>query len=169
MLHIYTGNGKGKTTASLGLATRFLGHNKKVCVIQFMKKNVEYGEITFFENIPNIDIFQFGTPDFVDKKNPNKIDLEEAVKGFDKAKEVIISKKYDLVILDELNVALDFELISLEEVLPFIKEHKDDLEIVITGRYASEELIEIADLVTNMEEIKHYYQKDIFAREGTEY
>ena len=169
MLHIYTGKGKGKTTASLGLATRFLGHNKKVCVIQFMKKNVEYGEITFFENIPNIDIFQFGTPDFVDKKNPNKIDLEEAVKGFDKAKEVIISKKYDLVILDELNVALDFDLVSIEGVLPFIIEHKDDFEIVITGRYASEELIEIADLVTNMEEIKHYYQKDIFAREGTEY
>jgi len=169
MLQIYTGNGKGKTTASLGLATRFLGHNKKICIIQFMKKNIEYGEITFFENIPNIDIIQFGTPDFVDKKNPKKIDLEEAVKGFHKAKEVILSKKYDMVILDELNVALDFDLISLEEVLPFIKEHKDDLEIVTTGRYASEELIEIADLVTDMEEIKHYYQKDIFAREGTEY
>ena len=169
MLHIYTGNGKGKTTASLGLATRFLGHNKKVCIIQFMKKNIEYGEITFFENIPSVDIIQFGTPDFVDKKNPKKIDIEEAVKGFDKAKEVILSKKYDLIILDELNVALDFDLISLEEILPFIKEHKDDLEIVITGRYASKELIEIADLVTNMEEIKHYYQKDIFAREGTEY
>ena len=169
MLQIYTGNGKGKTTASLGLATRFLGHNKKICIIQFMKKNIEYGEITFFENIPNIDIIQFGTPDFVDKKNPKKIDLEEAVKGFHKAKEVILSKKYDLIILDELNVALDFELISPEEVLPFIKEHKDDLEIVTTGRYASEELIEIADLVTDMEEIKHYYQKDFSAREGTEY
>jgi len=169
MLHIYTGNGKGKTTASLGLATRFLGHKKKVCIIQFMKKNIEYGEITFFEYIPNIDIIQFGTPDFVDKKNPKKIDIEEAVKGFDKAKEVILSNKYDLVILDELNVALNFDLVSLEEVLPFIKVHKDKLELVITGRYASEELIEIADLVTNMEEIKHYYQKDIFAREGTEY
>ncbi|MBN2018565.1 MAG: cob(I)yrinic acid a,c-diamide adenosyltransferase, partial [Candidatus Cloacimonetes bacterium] len=102
MLHIYTGNGKGKTTASLGLATRFLGHHKKVCLIQFMKKNVEYGEITFFKDIPNIDIFQFGTPDFVDKKNPKPIDIEEAVQGFKKAKEVIISKEHDLVILDEL-------------------------------------------------------------------
>lgn len=169
MLHIYTGNGKGKTTASLGLATRFLGHNKKVCLIQFMKKNVEYGEITFFENISNIDIIQFGTPNFVDKNNPLPIDIEEAVKGFQKAKEVIQSKKYDLVILDELNVALDFEVVSLDEVLPFIQEHKNDLELVITGRYASAELIEIADLVTEMKEIKHYYQQGISAREGTEY
>jgi len=169
MLHIYTGNGKGKTTASLGLATRFLGHQKKVCIIQFMKKNVEYGEITFFQNIPNVDITQFGTPDFVDKKNPKPIDIEEAVKGFQKAKEVILSGEYDLVILDELNVALDFDLVSLEEILPFIKDHKDELELVITGRCASEELIEIADLVTDMEEIKHYYQMDIPARKGTEY
>jgi len=169
MLHIYTGNGKGKTTASLGLVTRFLGHQKKVCIIQFMKKNVEYGEITFFETIPNIDIIQFGTPDFVDKKQPKQIDIDEAVKGFQKAKEVILSKKYDLVILDELNVALDFELVSLEEVLPFIKEHKDELELVITGRYAPEELIEIADLVTEMKEIKHYLANGISACEGTEY
>ncbi len=169
MLHIYTGNGKGKTTASLGLATRFLGHQKKVCVIQFMKKNIEYGEITFFKTVPNIDIIQFGTPDFVDKKQPKQIDIDEAVKGFQKAKEVILSKKYDLVILDELNVALDFELISLDEVLPFIKEHKDELEIVITGRYAPAELLKIADLITEMKEIKHYYQKDFSAREGTEY
>ena len=169
MLHIYTGNGKGKTTASIGLATRFLGHNKKVCIIQFMKKNVEYGEITFFETIPNIDIIQFGTPDFVDKNNPKKIDIEEAVIGFQKAKEIILSKKYDLVILDELNVALDFELVGLEEVFSFIKKHKDDLELVITGRSAPPELLEVADLVTEMKEIKHYYQKDISAREGTEY
>ena len=169
MLHIYTGNGKGKTTAALGLAARFLGHHKNVCIIQFMKKNIEYGEITFFETIPNIDIIQFGTPDFVDKKNPKKIDINEAVKGFQKAKEIILSKKYDLIILDELNVALDFDLVSLEEVLPFINEHKDGLEIVITGRYAPAELLEIADLITEMKEIKHYYQKDISAREGTEY
>ena len=169
MLHIYTGNGKGKTTASLGLATRFLGHHKNVCIIQFMKKNIEYGEITFFEKIPNIDIIQFGTPDFVDKKQPKQIDIDEAVKGFEKAKEIILSKKYDMVILDELNVALDFDLVSLEEVLPFIKENKDKLELVITGRYAPEELLEIADLVTEMKEIKHYFANDISAREGTEY
>ena len=169
MLQIYTGNGKGKTTASLGLATRFLGHHKNVCIIQFMKKNIEYGEITFFEKIPNIDIIQFGTPDFVDKKQPKQIDIDEAVKGFEKAKEVILSKKYDMVILDELNVALDFDLVSLEEVLPFIKENKDELELVITGRYAPEELLEIADLVTEMKEIKHYFANDISAREGTEY
>ncbi|MBC8383670.1 MAG: cob(I)yrinic acid a,c-diamide adenosyltransferase [Candidatus Cloacimonetes bacterium] len=169
MLQIYTGNGKGKTTASLGLATRFLGHHKNVCIIQFMKKNIEYGEITFFEKIPNIDIIQFGTPDFVDKKQPKQIDIDEAVKGFEKAKEIILSKKYDMVILDELNVALDFDLVSLEEVLPFIKENKDELELVITGRYAPEELLEIADLVTEMKEIKHYFANDISAREGTEY
>ena len=169
MLQIYTGNGKGKTTASLGMATRFLGHHKKVCLIQFMKKNVEYGEINFFEHIPNIDIIQFGTPDFVDKNNPLEIDIEEAVLGFEKAKEVILSSGYDLVILDELNVALDFDLVSLDDVLPFIQEHKDDVELVITGRYAPEELLKIADLVTEMKEIKHYYQNNISAREGTEF
>jgi len=169
MLHIYTGNGKGKTTASLGLATRFLGHSNKVCLIQFMKKNVEYGEITFFENIPNINIIQFGTPEFVDKKNPFPIDIEEAIKGFQKAKEIIESKEYDLVILDELNVALDFELVDQEEVIAFINKHKDDCELVITGRYAPDALLEIADLVTEMKEIKHYYSQGISAREGVEF
>ncbi|HEX38190.1 MAG TPA: cob(I)yrinic acid a,c-diamide adenosyltransferase [Candidatus Cloacimonetes bacterium] len=169
MLHIYTGNGKGKTTAALGLATRFLGHKKHVCIIQFMKKNIEYGEITFFKKIKGIDIFQFGTPDFVDKKRPKQIDFSEAENAFDKVKDVLNRHNYNLLILDELNVALDFELIPIEEVVPVIKEYKDDLEIVITGRYAPEEFLEIADLITEMKEIKHYFSQGISAREGVEF
>lgn len=168
MLQIYTGNGKGKTTAAIGLAIRYLGHNKRVCLIQFMKKNIKYGEIVFLNKIENIDVFQFGTPEFVDKKNPKPIDIKEAEKGIKKAKEVLSSQKYDLIILDELNVALDFKLLELTKVLSLLDDVKDQ-EVVITGRYAPPELIERADLVTEMREIKHYYQKGIGAREGTEY
>ncbi|MEA3476443.1 MAG: cob(I)yrinic acid a,c-diamide adenosyltransferase [Candidatus Cloacimonadota bacterium] len=168
MLQIYTGNGKGKTTAAIGLAIRYLGHNKKVCLIQFMKKNFKYGEIVFLSKIKNVDVFQFGTPEFVNKINPKPIDFEEAEKGLKKAKEVLKSKKYDLIILDELNVALDFNLLELSKVLSLLDEIKNE-EVVITGRYAPPELVAKADLVTEMREVKHYYKKGIGAREGNEY
>ena len=168
MLQIYTGNGKGKTTAAIGLAIRFLGHKKKVCLIQFMKKNFSYGEIKFLEQTENIDIFQFGTPDLIDKKNPKEIDFQEADKGITKAREVLLSAKYDLVILDELNVALYFDLLDLRKVLPIIKKNKNT-ELVITGRYACQELIELADLVTEMKEIKHYYTNGVKAIQGREF
>ncbi|MCD6102314.1 MAG: cob(I)yrinic acid a,c-diamide adenosyltransferase, partial [Candidatus Cloacimonetes bacterium] len=158
MLQIYTGNGKGKTTAAIGLAIRHLGHNKKVCLIQFMKKNFKYGEIVFLNKIKNVDVFQFGTPEFVNKRNPKPIDFKEAEKGLKKAKEVLKSKKYDLIILDELNVALDFNLLELSKVLSLLDDIKNE-EVVITGRYAHPELVAKADLVTEMREVKHYYKK----------
>lgn len=168
MLQIYTGNGKGKTTAAIGLAIRFLGHTKRVCLIQFMKKNFSYGEIKFLQQIENIDVFQFGTPDLIDKKNPKEIDFQEADKGIAKAKKILEDAKYDLVILDELNVALDFGLLNLEKVIPIIKKYKN-IELVITGRYARPELIELADLVTEMKEIKHYYTNGVIAAKGREF
>jgi cob(I)alamin adenosyltransferase len=168
MLQIYTGNGKGKTTAAIGLAIRHLGYNKKVCLIQFMKKNLKYGEIVFLNKIKNIDIFQFGTQEFVDKENPKPVDIQEAEKGLKKAEEALKSKKYDLIILDELNVALDFNLLELSKVLALLDDIKDQ-EVVITGRYAPPELIARADLVTGMKEIKHYYKEGVEAREGIEY
>ncbi|MBS3767607.1 MAG: cob(I)yrinic acid a,c-diamide adenosyltransferase [Candidatus Cloacimonetes bacterium] len=168
MLQIYTGNGKGKTTASLGLATRALGHNKKVCLIQFMKKDYGYGEIDFFQNIKNIDIFQFGTPEFVNKNNPAEIDLDEAEKAIKKAKEVLQTKKYDVVILDEINVALNFELIPLKHVMELL-DLRQDTEVILTGRYADPELIKKADLVTEMKEIKHYFKNGMEARKGIEF
>lgn len=168
MLQIYTGNGKGKTTSALGLAVRALGHNKKVCLIQFMKKNFGYGEIKFFSSLSHIDIFQFGTPNFVDKKNPKKIDLKEAERAVHKAESVLTNSEYDIVILDEINVALHFDLVSIDEVMKLI-EFKDKIEIILTGRYADERLIEAADLVTEMKEIKHYFNDNVKARKGIEY
>lgn len=168
MLQIYTGNGKGKTTASLGLAIRSMGRDNRVCLIQFMKKNFTYGEIQFLEKQTNIDIFQFGTDQLIDPDNPDEIDFIEAGKALKKAEEVIKSGLYDLIIIDEINVAVAWNLISLDDQLK-LTSIKTDAEIVMTGRYAREEIIKKADLVTEMKEIKHYYSKGINAREGIEY
>ena len=168
MIHIYTGNGKGKTTAALGLITRALGRDKKICLIQFMKKNYEYGEIQFLSKQKNIDIYQFGTDKLIDPKNPDKIDFDEAIKAYQKAKEIILSQKYDLIVMDEINVAVSWNLLDKEKQLELM-EIKTDSEIVMTGRYASREAIVKADLVTEMIEIKHYYTQGIPARIGIEY
>ena len=168
MIHIYTGNGKGKTTASLGLIIRALGNEKKVCLIQFMKKNYVYGEIKFLEKQQNIDIFQFGTDQLIDPNNPDKIDFVEAEAGYEKAKEILKSDKYDLVVIDEINVAVEWKLIPLEKQLELLN-IKTDAEVVMTGRYAKKEIIEMADLVTEMKEIKHYFSKGIQARKGVEF
>ena len=170
MLQCYTGDGKGKTTASLGLAVRAVGHNKRVKIFQFMKGQINYGELKSLKKLsPNIEIEQCGRKEFVNKENPEKIDIELAKNCWEKAKKVILGKKFDIVILDELNVALDFKLLPKEEVIDFLKKYKNNLEIVVTGRYAPEEIIEISDLVTEMKEIKHYYQSGINEREGIEY
>jgi len=169
MIHIYTGNGKGKTTSAIGLAIRALGHSKKVCLIQFMKKNFVYGEIQFLKNIPNIDIYQFGTAELVDINNPADIDFVEAQNGLEKAKQVLSDANYDLVILDELNVVLYFRLLKIEQVIDIIKNANKGLELVITGRYANEKLLALADLITEMKEVRHYYKKGIKARKGIEF
>lgn len=167
LVQVYTGDGKGKTTASLGLAFRAFGHDFKIYVIQFMKGKINYGELLAAEKIPNITIKQFGRPDFVDKQSPAKVDIEFARQALEHAKEVI--NGVDILILDEINVALDFKLISLQDVLDFIKNKPKNVEIIVTGRYAHKEIIEIADLVTEMKEIKHPYEKGIQARKGIEF
>ncbi|MDO9578730.1 MAG: cob(I)yrinic acid a,c-diamide adenosyltransferase [Candidatus Cloacimonadales bacterium] len=168
MIQIYTGNGKGKTTAALGLIVRALGRGKKVCLIQFMKKNFEYGEIKFLSKQENLDIFQFGTDQLVDPNNPAKIDFEETEKGYRKCLEAISSHKYDIIVIDEINVAVKWKLLSLEKQLELM-EMETDAEIIMTGRYAHEKVLEKADLVTEMKEIKHYYQTGIQARKGIEF
>jgi len=168
MIQIYTGNGKGKTTASLGLIVRALGREKKVCLIQFMKKNFEYGEIKFLSKQKNLDIFQFGTDKLVDPNNPAKIDFKEAEKAFQKCIEVIISKNYELIVIDEINVAVSWKLLPLEKQLELMG-MKTKTEIIMTGRYATEEAIEKADLVTEMKEIKHYFNSGTPARKGIEF
>jgi cob(I)alamin adenosyltransferase len=168
LIQVYTGDGKGKTTAALGLALRAAGRNMKVLIVQFMKK-WDYGELHSVELIPNITLKTFGTKDFVYKGKAKKIDYEEAEKAFSFGVEGMQSGDYDIVIFDELNMALYYELLDLKEVVQKLKGESNNVEVVITGRRAPQEIIEIADLVTEMKEIKHPYQKGIEARRGIEY
>ena len=168
-IQVYTGNGKGKTTAAIGQAIRAAGHRLRVMMIQFMKGKINYGELEAVKQILGFTIEQYGRPEFVNKDNPDKEDIEWAQEGWSRAKEVIQSGKYEMVILDEINVALDFGLIPLDEVTEVLKNKPKQIELVLTGRYAPKEIIELADLVTEMKEIKHPYQKGIQAREGIEY
>jgi cob(I)alamin adenosyltransferase len=169
MIQIYTGDGKGKTTASLGLALRALGHGKRVCMIQFMKGSCVYGETLMAESLEDFTIVQFGRKEFVERANPLPQDREEAQKALIQARQVLTEGSHDLVILDELNVALDYKLIELVDVLKLIESVPSPVEVVITGRNALPELIERAHLVTEMKEIKHPYRTGICARKGIEY
>lgn len=168
-VHVYTGNGKGKTTASLGLALRALGHGLSVCMVQFMKGKIEYGEVKAARQLDGLEIRQFGRPEFVDREHPLPIDRQLARRGLDYAKKIIEELEYDMVILDEINVAIDWGLIDLEEVVALLRGRPPEVEIVLTGRHAKEVLIEMADLVTEMREIKHYFRRGIVSREGIDY
>ena len=168
LIQVYTGDGKGKTTAALGLALRAAGRNMKVLIVQFMKK-WDYGELHSVELISNITLRTFGTKDFVYKGKAKKIDYEEAEKAFSFGAERMQSGDYDIVIFDELNMALHYELLDLKEVVEKLKGKPNEVEVVITGRRAPEEIIGIADLITEMKEVKHPYQKGIEARRGIEY
>ena len=169
MVHVYTGTGKGKTTAALGLAMRALGHGFSVYVIQFMKGNIRYGEMETARRLsPDIVIRQMGRETFVDRNTPDRVDIELARKAVHFAKEVISDGKYDVVILDEINVALDYGLIALQDVLDLLDSKPAHVELVLTGRGAKREVIERADLVTEMVEVKHYYREGTHSRKGIE-
>lgn len=169
LVHVYTGDGKGKTTAALGLALRAVGHGLKVYMIQFMKGSIDYGELIASKQIPNLTIKQFGRAEFVDKANPKKVDISLAEKALSHAKTILAERKYDVVILDEINVALEWKLINLNDVIELIQQRPKNVELILTGRYAHPKIITIADLVTEMKEIKHPYQKGIKARKGIDY
>jgi cob(I)alamin adenosyltransferase len=169
MIQVYTGNGKGKTTAALGLALRACGQKKKVLMVQFMKGKVNYGELRSARLLPGFTIKQFGRPTFVDRKNPAPADIKGAKEALDFAAKTVASKKCDIIILDELNVALDFGLVPLDEVLLMLAWVPRDLELIITGRNAHPKVIKLADLVSEVKEVKHYYQQGTKARKGIEY
>jgi cob(I)alamin adenosyltransferase len=169
LVQVYTGNGKGKTTAALGLALRAAGHGKKTCVIQFMKGEIYYGELGAANILsPYLDIVQMGRPDFVNKNNPDPRDVRLAGEALALARDVLAARKYDIVILDEINVALDFGLIETADVIALIDARPAETELVLTGRYAKQEIIDRADLVTEMREIKHPYNAGVEARIGIE-
>ena len=163
-VHVYTGNGKGKTTAALGVALRAVCAGKKVFIGQFVK-GMAYSEIKCQQYLPNIEIHQFGTTCFIDRE-PSEEDIQLAQNGMSKCKKALHSGKYDIVILDELNIAFYYNLLKVENVLEIINARADYVEVIITGRYAPKEIITFADLVTEMKEIKHYYSKGVLAREG---
>ncbi|MDI7260041.1 MAG: cob(I)yrinic acid a,c-diamide adenosyltransferase [Thermodesulfobacteriota bacterium] len=169
LIQVYTGNGKGKTTAALGLALRAVGHGLKVLIIQFMKGTLKYGELESAQNLaPYLTIKPFGRETFVSKATPDAIDIQLAQEGFSLAKKAIESSEYDIVILDEINIAIDYELIPLSDLLHLLDSKPDTVELVLTGRNARPEIMEKADLVTEMVERKHYYKKGTKARKGIE-
>ncbi|AMW33264.1 cob(I)yrinic acid a,c-diamide adenosyltransferase [Fervidobacterium islandicum] len=166
-IHVYTGNGKGKTTAAFGLALRAVCAGKKVYIGQFIK-GMKYSELDAPNYLPNLVIEQYGRNCFIRNK-PTDEDIKLAKAGLEKMKNVISSGEYNLVVMDEVNVAIYYRLFSVDEVLEILKTKPEHIDVVLTGRYAPQELIEVADLVTEMREIKHYYQQGVLAREGIEY
>lgn len=168
-VQIYTGNGKGKSTAAIGQAVRAAGFGARTYIAQFMKE-FPYNELISLKYLSKwITIEQFGGDEFVYKKElPGEEELTKARKGLLTSKEKMLSGDYDLIILDEAIVAIYFKLIETKDLIEFIKTKPTNLEIILTGRYCPEELIELADLVTEMKEVKHYYQKGITSRKGIE-
>ena len=169
LIQVYTGLGKGKTTAALGLALRAAGQNLKVYMIQFMKGWPHYGELTSVEKLPNITLRQFGRPDFVNKDSPDPEDVKQAHQALGHARQILASGDYDVVILDEINVALDYNLIGLGEVLALIENKPEKVELLLTGRGAHPEIVKRADLVTEMLDIKHPFGEGVGGRRGIEY
>ena len=168
LIHIYTGNGKGKTTAAIGLGVRACGNGLKVYMIQFMKGR-RYSEIDSIDSLKNFSVVQFGRDEFVSKENPEQIDIDLAQKGLDHTKEIIKKGQYDVVILDEINVAVDYKLIALDEVLKLMDEKPSHMELVLTGRYSHPEMVKYADVVSEILEIKHPYQNGVQSRKGIDW
>ena len=166
---MYFGRGKGKTTAALGQGFRATGHGFKVYMIQFMKGNTKYGEVEAIKNTPNFELKQFGTPDLIEI--PREIDLEEGKKALQFAKKIIMGNEHDIVILDEVGVAIEMNIVDVEDVMKIIEMKPDNMELILTGGQKMHPKIkERADLLTEMRMIKHYYaSQGINARYGIEY
>jgi cob(I)alamin adenosyltransferase len=166
-IQVYTGNGKGKTTAALGLALRAAGAGYKIFIGQFIKKKrcSEHKMLERFKDL--ITVKQYGTG-FLRGESPTGSEIESARKGLEEVKRIIISKMYDVVILDEINIATHYNLFSIEELLDVLDIKPRAVELILTGRYADKKIIDKADLVTEMKEIKHYKKKGVKARVGIE-
>ena len=168
LIQVYTGNGKGKTTAALGLALRAIGHGLKVHMIQFMKGGGPYGEHAAAERLaPWLKVSRTGRSGWVKKGAPAPEDINEAQRALEMARQTLIGD-YDLVILDEVNGAVDFGLIAVADLLSLIAAKPSNVELVLTGRNAHEKIMEAADLVSEMREVKHYFRKGVNFRVGIE-
>ncbi len=169
LVQVFTGDGKGKTTAALGMALRALGHDMKVFVAVFMKGDYPYGEWEALARFPNITIARFGFRTFTDPKNVKPEERKQARLALAAAREAMLGGEYDLVILDEVNVAVGFELIPVDNVVALIKERPPQVELILTGRRANPRVVELADLVTECVKVKHPFDKGTRARPGIEY
>ncbi len=169
LVEIFTGNGKGKTSAALGIVLRASGHGLRVHIVYFMKGNYPYGEQKVLPQIPNTSFKTFGQEEFVDPTNVKPEEREQARQALKEAQRAVLSGEYDLVVLDEVNVAVAWKLVDIDEVIELIKKKPENVELILTGRYADEKLIELADLVTEMTEVKHPYQKGVTSRSGIDY
>ena len=166
-IQLYTGDGKGKTTAALGLALRASGHSLRTYIGQFMKGQ-RYGELEALRDHPLITLEQYGDPRCIRREEVTAEHVGQARQGLERAREAMLSGDYDLVVLDEINVSIWFGLLETEEVLALLDQKPEHVEVVLTGRRAPQALIDRADLVTEMREVKHYYQQGVTARVGIE-
>ncbi|ACK41376.1 MULTISPECIES: cob(I)yrinic acid a,c-diamide adenosyltransferase [Dictyoglomus] len=186
LIQVYTGDGKGKTTAALGQSIRAAGHGLKVLFVQFIKGNSFTGEFLFLKNSQNITFWQFGRDCvyssgirenivecnncyecFIGKEGPSEMDIKVVRGGWERVKSVI--EDYDLIVLDEISLAIFYKIISAEEIIEFLKNKPEKLEIILTGRYMPEAIMDLADLITEMKEVRHPYSKGISARWGIDY
>ena len=169
---VYTGNGKGKTTAALGMALRAIGYEHKVCMLQFIKGSWHYGEIDSSKKLePNFELIPVGKGfvGILDDNSPREEHEKYAAEAVKICREKIFSGKYDVVILDEVNYAINLDLIDVQDIIKIIKEKPFELDLVLTGRNVREEIVELADLVTEMKEIKHPFKSGIKAKKGIDF
>ncbi len=169
LVQIFTGDGKGKTSAAIGAVVRALGHGLRVYIAFFMKGAHPSGEYHILSQLPNVTMDSFGTRGFVDPKNIKPEEKGEAKRALTAARKAMLSGGYDLVVLDEVNVAVAFKLVELDEVLKLIDDKPEGVELILTGRRADSKLVQAADLVTEMLKIKHPYDEGVVARKGIEY
>jgi cob(I)alamin adenosyltransferase len=166
-IQVYTGDGKGKTTAALGLALRASGHGMRTYIGQFMKGRPA-GEHNASRDLPLITIEPYGEPSFVREGEVSAEQVADARRGLERARQAMLSRRYDIIVLDEVNVAIWFGVLTTEDVLIFLEQKPNDVEVVLTGRRAPQALIERADLATEFRPLKHYYDRGVPAREGIE-
>ncbi len=169
LVQLFTGDGKGKTSAAIGSVVRALGHGMKVYIAFFMKGDYPYGERQILSKLPGVTLEGFGSRDFVDPNNVRVEDREGAEKALAAAREAMLSGDYDLVVLDEVNVAVAFGLIAVDDVLKLINDKPQKVELILTGRRADTKLVQAADLVTECLKIKHPYDMGVAARGGIEF
>ena len=169
LVQVFTGDGKGKTTAALGAVIRALGHGLRVYIIHFMKGRNPYGEDDILAKLSNITTASFGSPEFIDPANVTPEEKEQARQALATAGEAMLSGNYDLIVLDEVNLAVTWKLVELDEVVRMINDKPENVELILTGRQADPKLVQLADLVTEMLKIKHPYDNGMMARKGIEY